>query len=144
MTRLVRVVESVALNGRYIAQPTFLHPSLLYLILLLPFSYSQWLFAVCFSWQLLITLFLAHRFSPPWWWKQYIPPKRQFLREPHCVTSQTTAFLNLLHYLCQFSLPLQWICESPRRTEEMKHAYVHMVHGPNHTYLLLNIFLSNQ
>jgi hypothetical protein len=35
---------------------------------------------------------LACRFLSSWWWKRYIPPKRRFLQEPHCVTSQKTTF----------------------------------------------------
>jgi hypothetical protein len=27
-----------------------------------------------------------------WWWRRYVPPKHQFLQEPHGVTSQQTAF----------------------------------------------------
>jgi hypothetical protein len=27
-----------------------------------------------------------------WWWRGYVPPKLQFLQEPHCVTSQKMAF----------------------------------------------------
>jgi hypothetical protein len=29
---------------------------------------------------------------PPWWRSRYVPPKRQFLQEPHGVTSQKTPF----------------------------------------------------
>jgi hypothetical protein len=28
----------------------------------------------------------------PWWRRRYVPPKRQFLQEPHGVTSQKTSF----------------------------------------------------
>jgi hypothetical protein len=28
----------------------------------------------------------------PWWWRQYVPPKRRFSNVPHGVTSQKTAF----------------------------------------------------
>jgi hypothetical protein len=27
-----------------------------------------------------------------WWWRTYVPPKRQILQEPHGVTGQKTAF----------------------------------------------------
>jgi hypothetical protein len=38
-------------------------------------------------------------FSPflsPWRWRRYVHPKRRFLQEPCGITSQKTAFLNLL------------------------------------------------
>jgi hypothetical protein len=28
----------------------------------------------------------------PWWLRSYVPPKRRFLQEPHCVTSKKTAY----------------------------------------------------
>jgi hypothetical protein len=38
--------------------------------------------------------FLAHLSLSLWCWRSYFPPIRRFLQEPHCVTSQKTAFLN--------------------------------------------------
>jgi hypothetical protein len=40
-------------------------------------------------------LFLVHRFLSPWWRRRQVPPKRQFLQEPHGVTTQKTPFLNV-------------------------------------------------
>jgi hypothetical protein len=37
-------------------------------------------------------LFLFHRFSSPWWWRRWVPPKLRFLQEPHGVTYQKTVF----------------------------------------------------
>jgi hypothetical protein len=37
------------------------------------------------------TLAAVHLLSP-WWRRQYVPPKRRFLQEPHGVTSQKTPF----------------------------------------------------
>jgi hypothetical protein len=34
----------------------------------------------------------VHRFVSPWWRRGEVPPKRRFLQEPHCVTSQKTPF----------------------------------------------------
>jgi hypothetical protein len=36
--------------------------------------------------------FLVHRFSLPWRWWRYFPPKHRWLQEPHGITSQKTAF----------------------------------------------------
>jgi hypothetical protein len=41
-------------------------------------------------------LLVACWFLSPWWWMRYIPPKCEFLQEPHGVTSQKTAFFILL------------------------------------------------
>jgi hypothetical protein len=36
----------------------------------------------------------------PWWWRRYVPPKRQFLQEPHGITSQKTAlFINVFNWI---------------------------------------------
>jgi hypothetical protein len=43
----------------------------------------------------LAVLFLVHRFLSPWWWRRYVPPICRFLQEPHCVTSQKTAFFTV-------------------------------------------------
>jgi hypothetical protein len=44
------------------------------------------------------------RFLSPWWWRCYVPPKRQFWLEPYGVTSQKTAFLiHVYLYLTDFS-----------------------------------------
>jgi hypothetical protein len=40
----------------------------------------------------MLTLFLAHRFLSPWWWRRYIPLKRWFLHEPHSTTSRKMTF----------------------------------------------------
>jgi hypothetical protein len=43
--------------------------------------------------RLLVTAaFLVNRFLSPWWWRRQVTPKRRFLQEPHCVTSQKTPF----------------------------------------------------
>jgi hypothetical protein len=56
-------------------------------LLLLPFSYSYSFFAACFTCDLLLTLFLARWFFPPWWWRPY---------KIHTgVTSQKTASLTV-------------------------------------------------
>jgi hypothetical protein len=34
---------------------------------------------------ILLTLFVALRFLSPWWWRQYVPPKRPFLQQPYGV-----------------------------------------------------------
>jgi hypothetical protein len=47
---------------------------------------------VYFSCYLLLTLFLAHWFFPPWWWSRYVLLKLLFLLKLHGVTSQKTAF----------------------------------------------------
>jgi hypothetical protein len=41
-------------------------------------------------------LFIADQFLSPWWWRHYVPPKRRFLQQPHCITSQITAFLTIV------------------------------------------------
>jgi hypothetical protein len=41
-------------------------------------------------------LFLVHRFLSPWWRRRQVPPKRRFLQEPHCVTTQKTPFFTVL------------------------------------------------
>jgi hypothetical protein len=46
------------------------------------------------------TLFLAHKFLLPWWWKQYVPPKRRFLQEPHGITSKKTPFFKIDNVCC--------------------------------------------
>jgi hypothetical protein len=32
----------------------------------------------------------------PWWWRRYVPPKRQVLQEPHGVTSQKMPFFTVI------------------------------------------------
>jgi hypothetical protein len=49
------------------------------------------------------TLFLVHRFLSPWWRRRWVPPKRQFLQEPHGVTSQKTPFF-INHRVCYINL----------------------------------------
>jgi hypothetical protein len=36
--------------------------------------------------------FVVHQFLSPWWWRRYVPLKRQFLQEPQGITSQKTPF----------------------------------------------------
>jgi hypothetical protein len=45
------------------------------------------------DWQLLLKLFLAHRFLSAWWLRRYVPPTCRFLQEPHGVTTKKTPFL---------------------------------------------------
>jgi hypothetical protein len=45
-----------------------------------------------------LVLFLVHRFLSPWWRRRQVPPKRRFLQEPHCVTSQKTQFFRKVVY----------------------------------------------
>jgi hypothetical protein len=52
-------------------------------------------------------LFLLHRFLSLWWWRRYVPPKRQFLQEPHSVTSQKTVFFTVTAVKTS---NLTWIC----------------------------------
>jgi hypothetical protein len=37
---------------------------------------------------------------PPWLWSRYIPPKRRFLQEPNGITSQETAFFEIMINNC--------------------------------------------
>jgi hypothetical protein len=53
----------------------------------------------CSNCQLLLKLFLARGFFPPWWWRQYGPPKHPFLQEPHGDTSQKAIFFKILFSL---------------------------------------------
>jgi hypothetical protein len=53
---------------------------------------TQYFLAVRFGCKLLLTLFLARQFLSPWWWRWYVPPKRQLLQEPYGVTSHEMAF----------------------------------------------------
>jgi hypothetical protein len=50
-------------------------------------------------------LFLVHRFLSPWWRRRQVPPKRQFLQEPHGVTTQKTPFFNHSTHFRHFGLP---------------------------------------
>jgi hypothetical protein len=52
---------------------------------------TWYFFAACVGYYIRLT-FLVHRFLSPWWRRRYVPPKRQFLQEPHGVTSQKMAF----------------------------------------------------
>jgi hypothetical protein len=40
-------------------------------------------------------LFLDRWSLSPWWWRRHVPPKRRFIQEPRCATSQKTAFFIL-------------------------------------------------
>jgi hypothetical protein len=57
-------------------------------------------FTLCIRCYLLLTLFLAHWFVSPWWWRLYVPLKRRFLQESYCVTFQKRAFFIVQKDLC--------------------------------------------
>jgi hypothetical protein len=57
-----------------------------------------------------LSLFLSRRL-PPWWWRQYVLPKRRFLQEPHGDTFQKTAFfIVLLNVIPPFHHDVKLIC----------------------------------
>jgi hypothetical protein len=52
--------------------------------------------SACYSCYLQLMFIVRWLFSPWRLWR-YIPPKRRFLQEPHCVTSQKTALFNVIN-----------------------------------------------
>jgi hypothetical protein len=52
-------------------------------------------FFIAITWEpqiLQLALFVALRFLSSWWWRRYVPSKRPFLQEPHCVISKKVEF----------------------------------------------------